>query len=391
MGRPLLAPGDVLADGQGFARVGGDGRVLVTNAQDQCPECGCGPSGPNDACCGSGDQWASDAASLRPSNFQGPCAITPTLPAGPALVDWCAGPSPGVGAPPTMRVTVSAEGSSSALFTATIGQIRRVERTSAWSVPPTTVERARLDAVSVDAPMSGALTERTVFDTGFEAVASRTFVQGNVSMSGVLALLTGGTRTHGLSGVRNCAAADSQVSPSAVVSGTQGTGSGSFGFGVPVPEQSAWEFNDRNSGQVVNLPDGQRVRVTRAWSVTRDASGDVVSTVTTTYLQVARGSVQLYQTATATTSVTVRWTPLTPCPPLGAREEQSNSVDNTQRWAGVLWYGRPMPLRLVDWLMRREVRACGCGCMVAAKDAWSAVRRVLLARVPHPHAARAAT
>lgn len=380
-----LAPGDVVADAGGFTRVGADGRVLVYNSADECPECGCG-GGPTDACCtASGDDWASRVQGFRPTGFVGPCAVTPINPQRPALLDWCAGSLAG-GLLSSVRVTMQGSGTITGRYARTNQQLLSRTLDLSWNAAPTQVTGRMSDVITnvVCAGSGGGAYSEIIDNGGGPVTFTDNFAIAAPRVSARMLLLTGGTRTHGFSGEYLRCDGSSENSTGFQAGWVPGLNEvvirNTSGLQWPPGAFSPWDLQQLNSGGAVTLPGGWRWRVVRSYSVTREASGDVVATVTATFTQLAPGPEQAWDSLSATSTITCRITPLRPCGSVGALQGDTGPGDQPTRWLGLEWEGRPMPLRVVDRLLGRRVPTCGCGCIKPLKRAW----RRLLAPAPHP-------
>jgi hypothetical protein len=375
MGRLLRAPGDVLADGQGFARVGADGRVLVTNGQDLCPECGCGGDVPRVCCAGA---WQ-----IVNNGLTGvfPCDVTPTDPGEPGpLLDWCLGT--GQLRHTLIRATASYRTRNPLPF-----GFYNINTGSVTVATPLVIVGLRTIGASWGAnrvPASGQI--RSQVFTGSPSDTTRQITSANVSgAAGVVTALrdgaparTGRSSITGIScngtaivepGLRVIGRVFGPDLPGGVFSG-----GGTAGFENPDRLPSGTHT------AVVGI-DTATLTIARQWSVTALSATvlRVRATESVAYRRVkADGAEEL--DATFDTEYTTET--LSPCPPVGGLSV-GGEVENPTRWMGLEWEGEPMPLRVLSKLLGRPSSGCGCGCIRPLKRLW----RRLLGAVPHPASA----
>jgi hypothetical protein len=370
MGRLLLAPGDVLADGQGFARVGSDGRVLVTNAQDQCPECGCGGD-VGRVCCAGGIGLMQDSL---PSRF--PCDFTPSVAGEPPLLDWCLGT--GQLRHTLNRATRTARSLNPLAFGASTLETEDVEVLAPVAV---TTGRSQGAPWSVNqTPATGQRRSQTFGPSPSDQTFMVNAANVQATIYGLTALNQAAAARTGriVVGGSTCAAARTASSLLDVV--VRYFGPGSFS-GLPInpPVNTA----DRPSGTHTGTDSNG------AWTMTIARQWSAVPLSASLIRVRAVETVSFRQTQTLgprefDLTYDTEWTTetLSPCPPVGGLSV-GGEVENPTRWMGLEWEGEPMPLRVLNKLVGRPSSGCGCGCIRPLKRLW----RRLLGAVPHPASA----
>jgi hypothetical protein len=391
MGRLLRAPGDVLADGQGFARVGGDGRVLVTNAQDQCPECGCG-----------GPDYVDPQAPCCPGSERlqvGGGEVVFSLPAPwPPVRGWCLGTGAlvnnrtqwvrgfvesalvigstdrrnlgdGVGRETTYRITLSQHGG--------LEDIGRQVRSTA------TVRRSSL---TLDGDIPGSFeamvrdTDRA--DSGL-IVRTGMYAGAAAGLSELAAEALSQTPRSHPTMIGGSALIGAQVGASGVLASgfptagsrygvTAGNRLGTAEVGVPVLTVGG---NATTEETILS-------RSWRTWLVSQTVMRFELSQVYRRRLINLLPGVTLRDDQDESISISGRIELVTPCPPVGG-VSVGGEVENPTRWMGLEWEGEPMPLRVLSKLRGRPSSGCGCGCIRPLKRLW----RRLLGAVPHPASA----
>lgn len=363
-----LAPGDVVADAGGFTRIGADGRVLVYNSADQCPECGCGGQAPRACCAGAS---AVVAQNTNPSPTF-PCDWTVEPADEGPLYDWCLG----TGGTRWTLIAASIQGRTFRNF----GFNTQTETISA-----ATTEQRQTTATNVNAPgvtirnvpASGSRRSVATGGSPSDVTTPVTTLGFDAGLRGLSTLGTG-TRTGRLTmPARRCFQAAFSGTPYRPVSLARVNGGGAGTYGPPFDTDPFPSGSFDVSGQSGMTP-GSTLSVARSWSVRAEALDRiriVLSETVSARRPTSVGTDEFDQTFAAELLVEV----LAPCPP-SALQSNTSPGDQPTRWLGLEWEGRPMPLRVVDRLLGRRVPTCGCGCIRPLKRAW----RRLLAPAPHP-------